>query len=334
MIDFNRWIYAKDIAAWLAQNVSLNLEEQIECICAAPHRTLEEKLEGVKELKTEYDGKALRDKIENIKMTLHHSQSATLKYPYLFGIEIFFRGEKDCFMPYMIFRTAEDAINGICYHIEQTAAEEQMEKRNFYGVVNVLRKAVRMPYGFITIQKNIIRYDGKVVYVQNIYSEMGGHVANEIDMGYFDAVKLPYPSGTIVSISENPYIPAWKGVLVNTTEPDEEGFLDDRYNQWLIYPASEHTNRTHGIGFVNLRDDYAPFENSPDFIFPYKQLITAYEGDLKEKETWLSEFSGLIKTDKSCIRKLLHDREPKNYRQVSLNEERLRYVRELAAQQR
>lgn len=58
-----------------------------------------------------------------------------------------------------------------------------------------------------------------------------------IDMGYFDAVKVPYSSGTIISISENPYIPELKGVLVNMTEPDEENFLDDNYDQWLVYPT-------------------------------------------------------------------------------------------------
>lgn len=109
MIDFNRWIYAKDIAAWMAKNVSLNLEEQIDCICAAPHRTLEEKLMGVKELKSEYDGKALCNRIENIEMVLHHSRSATVRYTYLFGIEIFYRGEKECFLPDRIFRTAKEA---------------------------------------------------------------------------------------------------------------------------------------------------------------------------------------------------------------------------------
>ena len=43
MIDFNRWIYSKDIAAWHAQNVLFSLEEQMDYICSAPHRTLDEK---------------------------------------------------------------------------------------------------------------------------------------------------------------------------------------------------------------------------------------------------------------------------------------------------
>jgi len=334
MIDFGRWIYSEDIAVWAEKNTSLNLEEQIACICAAPHRTLEEKLEGVKELKSEHDGKPLQDQIENMKMVLQGSRSDTRIYMCLFGIEIFFRGEKDCFLPYTIFRSAGEAINGICYHIEKAAKEEHLERRNWCGVVRVFRRSGKSPHGYVPIKNTIVRYDGEVIYVQNIYGKNGGHTYEEIDMGYFEAVKVPYSSGTIISIPENPYIPALKGVLVNMTEPDEGNFPDGSYDQWLIYPTRQHRERTHGIGFVNLRDDYIPFENSPDFIFPYKKLMTVYKGDLKEDETWMSELSALIQADKNCIRKILHDREPKDCRYIAMNDERLKYVRELSKKTR
>lgn len=330
MIDFSRWIYSEDIAAWAAKNTSLNLEEQIACICAAPHRTLEEKLEGVKGLKSEHDGKLLQDRIENMKMVLHGSRSNTRIYVQLFGIEIFFRGEKDCFLPDTIFRSAGEAINGICYHIEKAAKEEHLERRNWCGVVRVFQRSGRPPHGYVPIKNTIVRYDGEVIYVQNIYSKDGEHKSEGIDMGYFDAVKVPYSSGTIISIPQNPYIPELKGVLVNMTEPDEENVPDGSSDQWLIYPTWQHRDQTHGIGFVNLRDDYIPFENSPDFIFPYKQLMTVYEGDLKEEEAWMSEFSALIQADKNCIRKLWHDREPKDCRYIARNDERLKYVREIS----
>ncbi len=237
MIDFGRWIYSKDIAAWAAKNTFLNLEEQIACICAAPHRTLEEKLEGVKELKSEHDGKSLQDRIENIKMVLHRSRSNTRIYVYLFGIEIFFREKKDCFLPSTIFKSAGEAINGICYHIEKAAKEEHLERRNWCGIVRVYQRSSKSLHGYVPIKNTIVRYDGEVIYVQNIYSKDGGYMSEGIDMGYFDAVKVPYSSGTIISISENPYIPELKGVLVNMTEPDEENFLDDNYDQWLVYPT-------------------------------------------------------------------------------------------------
>lgn len=328
MIDFNRWIYSKNIAAWLAKNASLNLEAQIDCICAAPHRTLEEKLEGIKELKSEHDGKALQDRIENIERVLHHSQSATIKYQYLYCIEVYYRGEKDGVSPRMIFRTAKAAKNGICYYIETVAAEEHLERKNWYGVVREFRISGFFPQVFLPEKNMIIRYDGEVVYVQNTAHWNRCSIYHTVDMGYFSDVKVPYPSGTIISIPENPYIPELKGVLVNRSEPDEEDFFDDPYNQWLIYPTSEHRNQTHGIGFVNLSAGYVPFGNNPDFTFPYMELIDVYEGDLKENETWLSEFSALIKADKNCIGKMLHDRDPKNC--ISLDEERFKYVRELA----
>ena len=269
-----------------------------------------------------------------MKTVLHRSRSDTRVYAYLFGIEIFFRGEKEGFLPSTIFKSAGEAVNGICYHIEKAAKEEHLERRNWCGVVRVFQRSGRPPHGYVPIKNTIVRYDGEVIYVQNIYGKDGGHILKGIDMGYFDAVKVPYSSGTIISIPQNPYIPELKGVLVNMTEPDEENFPDERYDQWLIYPTRQHRDQTHGIGFVNLRDDYMPFENSPDFMFPYKQLMTVYEGNLKEDETWLSECSALIRADKNCIRKILCDRDPKECRYIVMNDERLRYVRELSAKQR
>ena len=173
MIDFGRWIYSKDIAAWAAKNTALNLEEQIACICAAPHRTLEEKLEGIKELKSEHDGEALWDQIENMKTVLHRSRSDTRVYAYLFGIEIFFRGEKEGFLPSTIFKSAREAVNGICYHIEKAAEEEHLERRNWCGIVRVFRRSGKSPHGYVPIKNTIVRYDGEVIYVQNIYGKDG-----------------------------------------------------------------------------------------------------------------------------------------------------------------
>ena len=50
MIDLGRWIYSNDIAEWLMNKEPLSIEEQIDCICSAPHRTVTEKLEGLKAL--------------------------------------------------------------------------------------------------------------------------------------------------------------------------------------------------------------------------------------------------------------------------------------------
>ena len=48
MIDLKRWIYSPDIAQWLSGGRALNLDEQIDCILSAPHKNLEEKLEGLR----------------------------------------------------------------------------------------------------------------------------------------------------------------------------------------------------------------------------------------------------------------------------------------------
>lgn len=323
-MDLYRWIYTKDAAAWLEGQNSLTLNTRIECICAAPHRTLAEKLEGLKELQLEYNEKLLQDKIENMKTILHDSCTDSIRYPYLYGIEIFYKGEKDCFLPVMLFRTAKEAGNVICQCIEKAVQEDCLEKRDWYGMITVFRRGTCPPHGFIPLRKIITRYDGDVIYVQDDKSVVSS------DMGYFDVIKIPYPSGTIVSILENPFFPSMKGILVNVIEPDEENFADDPCCQWMIYPTSAHMDQTHGIGIVNLRDDYIPFKSSPDFIFPYKQFVEVYKGKLSEHEIWLSELSHLIKANKGCIGEILLDREPKNSRRISADAERLNYVRKLA----
>ena len=50
-------------------------------------------------------------------------------------------------------------------------------------------------------------------------------------------------------------------------------------------------------------------------------------GAITENEIWLHEFAELIKADKSCIEKILYNRQPGKIRQMS--QERLAYVRSL-----
>ena len=46
MMDLEQWIYSPHIARWLSAGRKLNLAELMDCILSAPHRTLEDKLEG------------------------------------------------------------------------------------------------------------------------------------------------------------------------------------------------------------------------------------------------------------------------------------------------
>lgn len=50
MIELEKWIYSQDIARWLSTRPALSLGEQMDCILSAPHRSLEEKLVGLREL--------------------------------------------------------------------------------------------------------------------------------------------------------------------------------------------------------------------------------------------------------------------------------------------
>jgi len=65
MIELDKWIYSQDIAKWLLSRPALDIDEQMYCILSAPHRNLEEKLEGLRELQKEAGSiKPLKDKIE------------------------------------------------------------------------------------------------------------------------------------------------------------------------------------------------------------------------------------------------------------------------------
>ena len=55
-MDFKQWIYSPDIARWLSEEGDLGLVELTDCILSAPHRTLGEKLEGLRKLRQEAKG--------------------------------------------------------------------------------------------------------------------------------------------------------------------------------------------------------------------------------------------------------------------------------------
>ena len=63
MVNLNQWIYSKDIAKWLADQKPLSVTEQIDCICSAPHRTLQEKFDGLRGLNDDCREKELQNVI-------------------------------------------------------------------------------------------------------------------------------------------------------------------------------------------------------------------------------------------------------------------------------
>lgn len=60
-MDIKQWIYSPDIARWLSEEGDLGLVELTDCILSAPHRTLGEKLEGLRELYREAKGERLQE---------------------------------------------------------------------------------------------------------------------------------------------------------------------------------------------------------------------------------------------------------------------------------
>ena len=56
-MDLEQWIYSPHIARWLSAGRKLNLAELMDCILSAPHRTLEEKLDGLRKLRKEAEEK-------------------------------------------------------------------------------------------------------------------------------------------------------------------------------------------------------------------------------------------------------------------------------------
>ena len=208
MIDLGRWLYSNDIAEWLMNRDPLSVEEQIDCICSAPHRTMAEKIEELKILNLLHKENQLCNKIKCIEALVHHVNSDVPIQQYLYATDIYYHGEKEWSRQEGIYRTAKKATEEIRRQIRKSAEQDNLAKESFYGVI---------------------------------------HVLHEIAPCEFRS-------------EENPFFPPLKGVIVNNIEPDEVGFSDSPYNQWLVYPDFWHIDRTNGIGIVNLRDDYVPFQ--------------------------------------------------------------------------
>lgn len=334
MIDFNRWIYSKDIAAWLAQNVSFNLEEQMDYVCSAPHRTLEEKLDGLRKLYDESKEKIVSDRMKDLDVLYRQSRQDESEENCLFQPEIFYQGCKEPGIS-MIFPAPKQAADEIRRRIEQLSAEYELEMEQYHGIIRAYYKTDAIDR-FLHKEDFVIRYDGEVLFAQNTcykqpdqncsYAEMPDSSSPVKELTW----KIPYTSGTIVTVEKNPFFSPIKGVLVNTEEPGETDFAGDWDNQWLLCAEQTYTEHTHGIKVINLLDDYVPFPCSAEL--PYKQYISAYKGKISEKETWLSELSELIRSDKHYIKNILRDRKPDSRYRMEHDKKRLAYVRGLTTE--
>ena len=325
MIDLNQWICSKDIARWLADQGPLSVMEQIDCICAAPHRTLQEKLDELRELNDDCGEKELQNVISYLESVMNRICSGEPLQQYIYRTEIFYHGEREELQSEGTFRTAAKASVEIRRQIQQVAEQYGLERKDFYGVIHVLYENI--PYEYRRREDLITNYDGDVIFCQPDFLCSDPAVPDSIGMGDFHYMKIPYPSGTIIEIENNPFMQPLKGVLVNAVEPGEVGFADHVDGQCMIYPEIRHMVQTDGIGIAMLRDDYVPFPGNLGLELSYKQFIRRFDGELQEKDSWLGELSNLIKTDKSSLRTILSDRKPKET--IDLDKLRMQYVKDL-----
>ena len=345
MIDFKRWIYSPDIARWLSGGRDLDLDEQMDCILSAPHRTLEEKLEGLRELRREAeemqrpegaDGalpcrnamektwlKLLDQRIE-MGETLDEVLHMVGGLRNLYEADIFCRGQKEEGVERRIFTLPGPAIDFIREQIREAAARYEIDTKCFYGV---LYKFYRGGVRHLELEWNLILdSEGKLLYSFPEKPQVLEKNDYWIGPGDYSYVKLPYPTGTIVETVESPFFQPVKGVVVNRKEPWEEGFADEE-EQWLLYADIRHGGSRTGIGAIKL-DDYASITFGADFLFPFRQFLRRREGGLEKQEQWLAALGDLLRKDKRCFGQILKDQMPQ--KTAGVNEKCQAYVDNLS----
>jgi len=313
-----KWIYSRDIADWISKNAVLSVPEQIDCICIAPHRTMREKLAELKKMRTKAHndyGCLLNDRIERMETILHTMNGDAHAQKAIYCVDIYYMGNKQCFPTDMFFHTRDAAVAAFLAYIEENEKEKEDTVSLCYAVIRVLTLNVATSQRYQCIEQLVVRYDGEIICSRETMGDA------------FHYLNLPYRSGTMIASAGTPFLPPIKGILVNHTEPEESGFAENEYNQWLICPQIRAQGATNGIGIINLTDYYNPFSDEGDCNLPYKQFFTAYEGELDEQEQWLAELSRMVCEDKSVMDKMLTDRQPKAA--DNLQKRRLAYVKSL-----
>ncbi|MEY8336967.1 hypothetical protein AALB16_02915 [Lachnospiraceae bacterium 62-35] len=336
MIDLNKWIDSPDIAIWLSGRPPLDLAEQIDCILSAPHRSLEEKLDGLQRLREEAGRELFPksfkelellekkiDMVETVGEIIYHGGGLRN----LYETDIFCCGCKEEFLEKRIFTTPGAGIDFIKEKIKEAADRYEIDTGCFFGV---LRKFYRRGCRYMEHEWNIIlNPEGKILYCLPETADAIGRNDYWIGPGDYHYLKLPYPSGTVVEMVSSPFFRQVKGVVVNRIEPWEEGFAQDD-EQWFLYPDFLHSSDTE-IGVIPL-NDYASITFGADFVLPFSQFLRQYEGALSEREAWIGEMGELIQKDKSCFGMILGDR---HFVSASDGYEKSRkYVKELSERSR
>lgn len=332
MIDFNRWIYSPDIASWLSAGPPLNLAEQTNCILSAPHRTLEEKLEGLRGLRKEAQSlphlgeswalEILEKRIdigETLEEIIYHGGGLRNRYE----ADIFCYGRKEEFLKKRIFTSPVAGIDFIKEQIREAADRYDLAPECFFGVLGKFHR--RGGRYFEREWNMILNPEGKILYCLPETAEAvtrSDYWFGPMDYHY---MRVPYPSGTVVETISSPFFPEVRGVVVSGAEPGEAEFLKGE-EQWLVYPDELHGSQSVGIGVIPL-NDYTSITFGGEFVLPFVQFLRRQERKLSESEEWLGELGELICRDKSCFARILGDRQPGKVQKPY--DGRRKYVREL-----
>ena len=184
-MDLKQWIYSPDIARWLSEGRDLNLTELTDCILSAPHRTLGEKLEGLRELCREAreerqreagDGgspfgpvredaprelELLEKKIE-MGETLDEILHMVGGFRNLYETDIFCHGSREEFIKKRIFSLPQPGVQFIREQIREAADRYRIGTDSFFGV---LRKFYRRGARYLDLEWNILlNPKGEVIY--------------------------------------------------------------------------------------------------------------------------------------------------------------------------
>lgn len=310
MIDLSKWIYAEDIAKWLLRGPLLEVQEQIDCILSAPHRTFGEKLEGLREFREEEkDSEAQRvlEKYLEQGEYLEEQLGCTKRmFHELYETDIFYCGQREGFLEKKIFRAPRAGIECLKRQIQERAMQCDTEPEEYFGVLygfcDQTTKRLEHRWSFVT------DFRGEVLYCLPERREYKGWAFLNFGTGDYRYIKLPYGSGTLVELAKNPFFPSLKGVLVNEAEPWEEAF--GRADQWLLHPDYTHGGSSTGIDITRL-DDYASITFGADFLLPFRQFLRRCEGKLPKEEQWLSRLGRLVEEDKGCVSRIIEDARPK-----------------------
>lgn len=331
-MDMTQWIFQKDMAEWLSRQPPLSVSDQVNCILSAPHRNLKEKWEGLRSLEKKY--KELADIVSWMEYMVHwaYEDERTRNIHYFYETEIFYCGIRDEFQVKRLFRNAVYAMESVREQI-MAAAREAATCREQYCAVLYRYQSVT-PTEYHNTFNCIIDLRGEPVYLMPEFS------FSEFKTSYHTArlpktvwdwddhfLRIPYTSGTIVEIKDNPYSLPMKGILANEDEIDQERSDSSPSGQWLIYPDHRNVEQTGGIGVIRLDAD-SPLLFGFGILPPSRQFFSRYEGELDERDAWLLELSRVIRQEPSVLEKILSCRQP-GIRSFDKNHHRLEYVRGL-----